>query len=160
MAAEGARPVGGLVTDFNAYPGVVEFTVDVDRYGVANDRCLYFTLPFTPRLFSTGASRRTLPLLLPENSDTTFRTRIKLPPEYRQVSISPRDATFKGPEGAGNARIISTTKNGECIVAYELSHRPAIIRPADYPTALGMSSALENKAARMVLLEKTATPPQ
>jgi hypothetical protein len=77
------------VTRFDTYPGVVEFTVDVNRYGVANDKCLYFTLPFPPRLFQTGANRRRLPLLIPERSDTVFQARIKLPPGFRHVAIAP-----------------------------------------------------------------------
>ena len=156
--AQGARPVGGLVTDFNVYPGVKQFEVDVDRYGVTSGRCLYFCLPFTPKLFPTGTYRRTLPLLIPDFSDEIIRTRIKLPPEYRHVVIAPRATRFAGPNGAGTASILSTTRNG--VMIYQLEHRPAIIHPANYPAAFEVESALENKAARMFLLEKDTTPLQ
>ena len=49
--AQGARPVGDLVTRFDAYPGVEEFTVTVDNYSVVDGKYLYFDLPFTPSLF-------------------------------------------------------------------------------------------------------------
>jgi transglutaminase-like putative cysteine protease len=156
--AQGARPVGGLVTDFNVYPGVEQFEVDVDRYGVASGRCLYFCLPFTPKLFPTGMNRRALPLLIPDFSDEIIRTRIQLPPEYRHVAIAPRAARFAGPDGAGTASVLSTTRNG--VIIYQLEHRPAIIHPVDYPAAFEVESALENKAARMFLLEKDTTPLQ
>jgi hypothetical protein len=157
--AQGARPVGELVTNFNTYPGVVAFTVDVDRYGVAGNRYLYFSLPFTPQLFATGANRRMLPMLIFDLSNETIRTRIKLPPEFQQMTITPRAAAFAGPEGAGSARISSTTEKGECVIVYEMARRPAIVHPADYPALLDVESALENKAARMLLLEKDTTDP-
>jgi transglutaminase-like putative cysteine protease len=157
--AQGARPVGELVTNFKTYPGVVEFTVDVDRYGVAGNRCLYFSLPFTPQLFATGANRRMLPMLISDLSDETIRTRIKLPPEFRHMTITPRAADFTGPDGAGSARISSTAENGECVIVYEITRRPAIVQPANYPSLLGVESALENKAARILLLEKDTTAP-
>jgi len=153
--AQGARPVGGLTTDFNVYPGVKQFEIDVDRYGVAGGRCLYFCLPFTPKLFPTGTNRRTLPLLIPDFSDEIIRTRLQLPPEYRHVAIAPRAARFAGPDGAGTASVRSTKSNG--VIIYQLEHRPAIIHPVDYPAAFEVESALENKAARMFLLEKDTT---
>ncbi len=155
--AQGARPVGRLVTDFNVYPGIVQFEVEVKHYGVANDRCLYFRLPFTPRLFPTRSIRRALPLLISTASDQIIRTRIQLPPGYRQVIIAPRTARFTGPDGAGNARIVSTVTKRDCLIVYHLAHRPAIISPADYPVARRVESALENKAARMLLLERDRT---
>jgi transglutaminase-like putative cysteine protease len=154
--AQGARPVGGLVTDFNVYPGVKQFEVEVDRYAVASGPCLYFCLPFTPKLFPTETNRRTLPLLIPDFSDEIIRTRIELPPEYRHVAIAPRAARFVGPDGTGTASVLPTTRNG--VIIYQLEHRPAIIHPVDYPAAFEVESALENKASRMFLLEKDMAP--
>jgi hypothetical protein len=156
--AQGARPVGRLMTNFNVYPGIERFEVDVDRYGVAKDGCLYLPLPFTPRLLPTETNRRTLPLLISKASDKTLRARIQLPPEYRHVAIAPRPAEYQGPGGTGSARVVSTTKDGDCLIVYHLAPRLAILQPADYPAALKLESALENRAARMLLVEKD-TPP-
>jgi len=151
--AQGARPVGGLKTDFKVYPGVEQFEVEVTHYGVADDRCLYFRLPFTPHLFPVKTTQRTLPLLIPKASEKIIRVRIKLPPEYHHVAIGPRSASLSGPDGIGNAHVVSTTKNGQCSIVYHLVLRPAILQPVDYPLALKVESALENKAARMLLVE-------
>jgi transglutaminase-like putative cysteine protease len=151
--AQGALPVGGLETNFKVYPGVEQFEVEVAHYGVANGRCLYFPLPFTPHLFPTKTNRRTLPLLIPIASEKIIRARIKLPPEYRHVAIGSRSANLSGPDGIGNAQVVSTTNNEQCLIVYHLVLRPAILQPADYPIALKVESALENKAARMLLLE-------
>jgi hypothetical protein len=157
---QGARAVGGLVTDFNVYPGVEQFEVDVKRYAVTKDRCFYFRLPFTPQLFPTDTNRRALPLLIPDLFDETIEARIKLPPGYRHAVIAPRSVSFTGPEGAGSARVISTRRNGNYIITYQLEQRPAVIHPADYPAAFKVESALENKAARVLLLEGGTNKPQ
>src|SRR5207344_2191336 len=60
--AQGARPIGDLTTTFNTYPGVEQFTVEVDHFSVVDNRYSYFDLPFTPSLFPPGADTRTLPL--------------------------------------------------------------------------------------------------
>ncbi|HUJ42982.1 MAG TPA: DUF3857 and transglutaminase domain-containing protein, partial [Opitutaceae bacterium] len=156
--AQGARPIGGLTTDFVHYPGVEEYTVEVDRYGIADGRFLYFNLPFTPRLFPTGADRRVLPLLTSRASEDTVRAEIALPPGYRHVAIAPRDASFDGPDQAGSARIASTHGDGSCVITYQFDARPAIILPADYPAARAIESALENRAARVLLLDHTSLP--
>jgi hypothetical protein len=98
-----------------------------------------------------------LPLLISDFSDEVIQTRIQLPSEYRRVAIAPRTASFTGPDGAGTASVLSTTRNNVIIYQYQLEHHPAIIHQADYPAAFKVESALENKAARMFLLEKDTT---
>lgn len=151
--AQGARPVGGLKTNFRVYPGIEQFEVEVAHYGVANDRCFYFSLPFTPSLFPVEATQRTLPLLIPGPFMKTIRVRIKLPTEYQHVAIGPRSASLSGPDGIGNAHVVSKTNNGQCSIVYNLVLRSGIIQPADYPLVLKVESVLENKAARMLMLE-------
>ena len=158
--AQGARPVGGLTTDFGHYPGVEQFTVEVDRYGIADGRFLYFNLPFTPRLLPTGTNRRALPLFISSDSENTIRAEITLPAKYQHVAIAPREAGLDGPDHAGSVRIVSTNGRGSYVITYQLDLRPAIIRPADYPAALAVESALENKAARVLLLDNTSPPSQ
>ena len=51
QVAQGARPVGDLTTQFDTYPGLEQFTVEVDNYSVVDGNYLYFDLPFTPSLF-------------------------------------------------------------------------------------------------------------
>ncbi|MGA3006347.1 MAG: DUF3857 domain-containing protein [Opitutaceae bacterium] len=157
--AQGAQPVGRLTTNFVAYPGIEEYTVDVDRYGIAAGKYFYFDLPPAPRLFAAETDRRTLPLFLTEDDDDIVRTKIVLPKGFGRVVIAPPPTNFKVPDGAGGAQISSTEADGEYNLTYELDRRPAIIRPADYPAALATESALENKAARVILLERGAPEP-
>lgn len=153
QVAQGARPVGPLATDFDAYPGVEQFAVEVDRYGVADGRFFYFDLPFAPRLLPTETDRRSLPLFATEDDDATIRAEIALPSGYRRVVIAPRPAAFTEPDGAGSAQIVPGAEPGRWTITYRLDSRPAIIPAADYPAALAVESAVENKASLEILLE-------
>ena len=152
QVSQGARPVGGLTTQFNQYPGLEQFTVDVDNYAVVDGNYLYFDLPFTPSLFPVGADQRVLPLFFPRGSKDTIRTVIALPPGFRQTVIAPESEKLDAPGGV--ARIDSINSTGQCVIIHELETMPAIIRPADYPALLKLESALRRKSSRAFLFGK------
>src|SRR5439155_11878417 len=72
--AQGARPLGDLTTKFDCYPGLEQFTVEVDNFSVVDGKYSYFDLPFTPSLFPLGADRRMLPLFISHENESTVRT--------------------------------------------------------------------------------------
>jgi transglutaminase-like putative cysteine protease len=152
--AQGARPVGGLTTKFDTYPGREEFTVEMDHYAVVDGKNLYFDLPFTPRLFAPGADQRALPLFLPAFSDNEVQAEIQLPPAFPQLVIAPEDEILNLPDGAGGAFITRTNAPGKYDLHYRFETAPAIINPGDYPAVLKVESTLGQKSARVFLLEK------
>ena len=88
--AQGARPVGDLTTAFDTYPGLEQFSVIIDNYGVTDGNYFYFNLPFTPSLMPAGAEQRALPLMISHGGKNTIRTEIELPPEFRRVVVAPK----------------------------------------------------------------------
>jgi transglutaminase-like putative cysteine protease len=155
--AQGARPVGDLKTRFDTYPGLEQFTVDVDNYSVVDGKYLYFDLPFTPSLFSVGADRRALPLYLARADRNIIRTEIDLPQEFRHEVIAPQSRTLDVPDGGGTARIISAETPGKCVITDQFDTAPAIIEPQDYSAVLKIESTLERKSSK-VFLFSTAEP--
>jgi hypothetical protein len=149
--AQGAQPVGDLKTQFDTYPGLEQFTVDVDNYSVVDGKYLYFDLPFTPSLFPAGADRRTLPLYLTQTDRNTIRTEIELPPEFRHEVIAPQSRNLEVPDGGGSARIISTETPGQYVITDEFDTSPAIIAPRDYSAVLKVESTLEQKSSKVFL---------
>jgi transglutaminase-like putative cysteine protease len=149
--AQGAKPVGDLKTDFDSYPGLEQFTVDVDNYSVVDGKYLYFDLPFTPSLFPAGADRRTLPLYLTRTDRNTVRTEIELPPGFRHEVIAPQSRTLDVPDGGGTAKITSTETPGKCVITDEFDTQPAIIEPRDYSAMLNVESTLERKSSKVFL---------
>jgi hypothetical protein len=152
--AQGAKPVGDLTTKFDTYPGIEEFTVELDHYCVVDGKNYYFDLPFTPSLFTAGADQRALPLFIPGTLDKTIRTEINLPPAFQRLVISPADAKLELPAGAGSAVASRTSAPGQYTITYQFDTTPAIISPADYPSVLKLQSTLGKKSARVFLLEK------
>lgn len=152
--AQGARPVGDLVTRFDTYPGVEQFTVDVDNYSVVDGKYFYFDLPFTPSMFPVGADRRTLPLFIAHHGDNSVRTEIELPAGFHHVVISPRSETLDAPDGSGTAHVTVSESSGKCIITHDFETTPAIVNPKDYPAMLKVESTLRNKSSKLFLLEK------
>lgn len=152
--SQGAKPVGGLVTKFDAYPGVEEFTVELDHFAVVDGKNLYFNLPFTPGLLGPGADQRMLPLFVAGSADNAVRADIQLPPGFQHLVIAPEGGRLELPDGAGGAVVTRTNPPGKFSISYELDTTPAIISPDDYPSVLKVESALGKKSARVFLLEK------
>jgi hypothetical protein len=154
--AQGARAVGDLVTKFDAYPGLEQFTVDVDNYAVVDGKYLYFDLPFTPSLFPAGADRRTLPLYLNRTDRNVVRAEIDLPREFRHAVIAPQSKDLTVPDGGGSARITATETPGKVVITDEYDTTPAIVEPGHYPDLLKLESTLEQKASKVFLFSSAA----
>jgi transglutaminase-like putative cysteine protease len=153
--AQGAQAVGDLTTQFESYPGTVQYTVDLDNYAVVDGSYLYFNLPFTPSLFELpGGDQRTLPFMLLNNEKMRTRTEIELPPGFQGVVIAPKSDCLQAPAGAGTAQMSSTTTTGQFTQTDDFEISPAIIAPEEYPALLKVESALEKKSARVFLLQK------
>ncbi len=152
--AQGARPIGDLTTKFDRYPGLEEFTVEIDHYGVVDGKNLYFDLPFTPSLFIAGADQRALPLFLSGVADQTVQTDIQLPPGFQHLVIAPGNENLTLPDGAGGAVVKQSDSSGHYQLNYQIDTEPAIINPEEYPSVLKVQSTLGKKSARVFLLEK------
>jgi transglutaminase superfamily protein len=154
--AQGARPASELSTDFRTYPGVEQYSVDIDNYAVLDGNHLYFDLPFTPGLFGAGADHRVMPLYIPSRSESMTRTEISLPPAFSKLVISPRSEILMAPDGAGVVRVTSSHAGGNCVITHQFETQPAIIPPKDYAATLRLEAALERKSSKVFLLEKEA----
>lgn len=151
--AQGARPVGDLVTKFDSYPATEQFTVEIDNYAVVDGKYSYFDLPFTPSLLPVGADHRQLPLFISYESEHKVRTEIDLPPKYQQIALAPKSEELAIPNGAGKARISMSDSGGHRVITHEFETSPAILGADDYPAILDVEAALGRKASRVFLLQ-------
>ncbi len=157
--AQGARPVGELVTAFDTYPGLEQFTVEVDNFSVVDGKYSYFELPFTPSLFPGGADTRTLPLYVSQQSERKVRTEIDLPGGFQQVDIAPKSESLEAPDGSGKVRITSSDSGGKRVIIHEFETTPAIVSADDYPAMLKLESILGRRGAKTFLLEASERNP-
>ena len=150
--AQGARAVGDLTTTFDTYPGLEQFSVVIDNYGIADGNFFYFNLPSTPPLMSASADQRALPLLIPQGSKNTVRVEVDLPPDFPRVLIAPKSENFAA--GAETARLATQATPDGCAITDEFETAPAIVSPADYQAMLKVESALGRKSSKVFLLEQ------
>jgi hypothetical protein len=153
--AQGARPVGDLVTHFDTYPGVEQYTVDIDNYSVVDGPYLYFDLPFVPSLLAAGNDRRALPMYVPNHGEGIVRTEIELPAGFRRLVIAPKSENLSEPDGGGTARITTTENAGKVVLTGDFEISPAIISPQDYSGVLKIESMLGRKSSTVFLLQKS-----
>ena len=151
--AQGARAVGGLTTQFDTYPGLQEFTVEVDNYGVPDGKYLYFGLPFAPAFCHVAAAQRSLPWFMPDGGEQIIRAEIELPAGFSLTGIAPKSGLYAAP-GGSRVHITDASAGGKCSVTYEFQWVPGIIAPADYPKLLNIQSALGRKSGTTFLLER------
>jgi transglutaminase-like putative cysteine protease len=153
--AQGAQPVGDLATHFDTYPGLEQFTVDIDNYSVVDGPYLYFDLPFVPTLLAAGDDRRAMPMYVPTHGQGIVRTEIELPAGFRRVVIAPASENLSEPDGGGTARITTTESAGKVVLTDDFEISPAIISPKDYSGVLKIESILGRKASTVFLLQKS-----
>jgi transglutaminase-like putative cysteine protease len=152
--AQGAKPIGDLKTKFDTYPGLEQYTVEVDNYSVVDGKYSYFDLPFTPSMFSFGADHRTLPLYISWQGENTVRTEIELPPAFKRVDIAPKSQELTAPGGGGSARIASKDEGAKRVITHDFDTTPAIISPKDYASLLNLEATLGQKSSKTFLIEK------
>jgi len=159
--SQAAVAAGDLVTDFNSYPGVESFAVEVQRYAVRDNDFLYFELPESlGRLFNlrsdthenpfyrAGAQRRRISTVV-ELPKGTWR--LVLAPEQRQLSLPGGGGTVtvsvaaQGPGSGGPATLVFT---------HEIELDPFIVESQDYPDLLEIEKKLTHAQARTVLLKR------
>jgi transglutaminase-like putative cysteine protease len=150
--AQGARAVGDLTTKFDSYPGLEQFTVDLDDYGVVDGKYLYLNLPFAPYFIDAATDQRSLPLYISDRQDRTVHAEIQLPPGYVQTDILPKTQTFSA--GGSQIHITQTSTPGKCVVTDEYRAAPAIINPDDYLKLVSIQSELGEKSSTTFLLER------
>ena len=151
--AQGAEPVGDLKTAFDTYPGLEQFSVIIDSYGIADGNYYYFTLPSTPPLMPSGADQRALPMLIPQGSKNTVRITVDLPPDFPRVLVEPKSQEFSV-AGRETARMTVRNTFDGCVVTDEFETAPAIVGPDGYQAMLKVESALDRKSSKVFLLEQ------
>ena len=149
---QGAQRVGDLKTAFETYPGLEQFSVIIDNYGITDGNYFYFNLPSTPPLMPAGADQRTLPLLISQGNKNTVHIEVDLPSDFPKVLIEPKSENFVA--GAETARMTTQNIPGGCDITDEFETAPAIVSPGDYQAMLKVESALGRKSSKVFLLEQ------
>ena len=156
--AQGARAVGDLTTDFDHYPGVEKFTVEITHYCVVDGKNMYFNLPFVPSLMPPAGGPPSLPLFIDGAMDNTVRTEIALAPQFQHLVITPAPGQPPCPTAAKARRSPRPTPRGSGH-QLRIQTTPSIVAPGNYPAMLKLESTLSKKSSRVFLLSNKECRP-
>jgi hypothetical protein len=149
--AQGARPIGDLKTDFSAYPGLEQFTVDVDNYSVVDGKYLYFDLPFTPSLFPPARTGAHCLCISRKRTGTPFAPKSSCRRVFAMRSLRRKAGILMCRMAAGRPGSYRSETPGKCVLVHEFDTTPTIIEPRDYSAMLKVESTLERKSSKVFL---------
>jgi len=160
QVAQGARPAGELSTHFDTYPGIEEFTVQIDHFAVMDGNNSYFALPFSTSLFQLpGDETRTLPLEIASQQFKNIHASISLPRGYPEIVIAPEAKTLQAPSGVGKVQRSVTQAPGHFTLDESLETTPGIVSPGDYPALRALESGLREASSSLFLVRKPDQTP-
>jgi transglutaminase-like putative cysteine protease len=154
--SQSARAASRLITDYESYPGKLEYSIVADRYAVQDGDYLYFTVPGgLGGLLKYRANERTLPLAWGGYVDSTSEINIILPNGYEPV-ILPKTFSWQAPNGAGMVEVaVEYSKRANAIRMVLLADlKPALIQAEVFPDIIEASRKLSHPDMRTVLLRK------
>jgi transglutaminase-like putative cysteine protease len=157
--SQSAVAVSDLETDFDVYPGRIEFSVDISEYAVRDDDLLYFTLPTAKAtLFSLRSDERTNPVYFDQRVSQQTKVQAQTPPDFEIVAL-PEDIHRSGLAATRIGFEIRTENAGSeegsnLFAETEVQRRPSIVEPTDYPKLLQWQRDLAHRRARTVVLRR------
>jgi transglutaminase-like putative cysteine protease len=154
--SQSAKAASELITDYESYPGKMEYSVVADRYAVADGNYLYLTVPGgLGGLLKYRSNERTLPLAWNNYIDTVTEYNIVLPDGY-EPAILPKNFSWQAPEGAGMVEIaVEYSERANAIRMIQMADLKPVIIPAEaFPEIIKASKQLAHPDMRTILLKK------
>ncbi|MGD9873241.1 MAG: DUF3857 domain-containing protein [Kiritimatiellia bacterium] len=155
--SQAAESEGDLFTDFDRYPGVVEYAVWVPDYAVLDGDFFYFPLPDSPgRILPMRADRRVNPFYFPTDSTRSLQADVTWPEGY-SVHLAPEAMREDNVAGLPvSVQLESRPGAGENSWRMEsiVSVKPAVAPASDYPIFLELDRKMAHRRNRFMLLKK------
>lgn len=156
--AQAAKPVGDLVTKYDVYPGVEEFTVSVEKFAVRDGDYLYFAVPVNlANLLLLRADTRDNPLYWDDARRMNVTVNITLPEGFDDIELAPPDVEWTAPADAGTI-VVKTTRGDNAAtlsIAHDINLKPAIIPADDYSALLDINRTLSHQRMQTILVGKS-----
>ncbi len=154
--SQSAKAASELTTDYDTYPGKLEFSVFAERYAVSDDDYLYFTVPAgLGGLLQYRSNERTLPLVWNNHVDSLIEITIILPDGYEPV-ILPGNFSWQAPDGAGMVEVAAEySPRANAIRIVQMADlKPALIPASEFLEIIKAGRRLAHPDMRTILLRK------
>jgi len=142
-----AKADSKLVTKYDCYPAIEEFSVTIEKFAVRDGEYLYFNLPGGGLgLPGIRADKRENPIFWNSENDYSYTAKVEL---------SPKNFDWLAPEKAGDV-IIKTEQNKNVLTVIKKENlKPAIIPEREYKELLEINRKLSHPDKRTVLVKKS-----
>jgi len=150
-----AKAESELITKYDTYPGIEEFSVSIENFAVRDGEYLYFILPGGGiSLPGIRADKRENPVFWNFENDYSYTAKISLPKKFTTVELSPKNFNWTAPEKAGDI-VIKTEQNKNVLnVSKKEELRPAIIPEKEYKELLETNRKLSHPDKRTILVKE------
>jgi len=150
-----AKAASELVTKYDTYPGVEEFSVSIDNFAVRDGKYLYFLLPGGGlSLPGVRADKRENPLFWNFESNYSYTAKISLPEKFTTVELSPKNFEWSAPEKAGKIIIETKQEKNILTVTKKENLKPSIIPEKEYKDLLETNRKLSHPDKRTILVKQ------
>ena len=157
--SQSAKAASELTTDYDTYPGKLEFSVFADRYAVSDDKYLYFSVPAgLGGLLKYRSNERTLPLVWNNHVDSLIEITIILPDGYEPV-ILPGNFSWQAPDGAGMVEVaVEYSPRANAVRIVQMADlKPALIPASAFPDIIKAGRRLAHPDMRTILLKRKSS---
>ncbi len=151
--AQGAKPEGDLVTQFDVYPGVETLSVKVERFAVRDGDYLYLRVPgISGSPFALDSDTRDNPFYVARPVRRVVTAHVRLPSDMKKVSLRPPEADWSVPANAGIIRVSSARSNGSLTLTRVVELAPTVIPASGYNKLLTINRELRHPKSAILLL--------
>lgn len=159
--AQAAVADSDLKTNFDTYPGVESYSVEVQRYAVRDGDYLYFELPRSlSHPFGLQSDTHENPFYQGGDQGLRITTIVELPKGFSHVVLAPGQKQWSLPNGGGIARVRVSKQDasGEgpttLTFTHEVDLNPFILDAAHYGDLMEIEKQLTHAEARTVLVSQ------
>ena len=153
--SQGARLVGDLITKFDAYPGIEQITVNVEKFAIRDGNFLYLKAPIgLNNILGIRSDVRDNPIAWNNKLNMTLSAEIQLPAGFSKVKLCPPDLKWEAPENAGTITTKTTTTADKIIITDKVEINPAVIPAEDYDELLEANRKFSHPRMSTILISK------
>jgi len=153
--SQSAKAISELMLDFDAYPGIESFAVDIKNFAVIEENFLYFNFPNVIKGISgIKSNSRENPFAFDAYNRLFIDSYIEMPEAFSKFEIIPQTKKLQLPNNAGKIDINVKVKDNTLHVLQVLSLQPAVLQAVDYYQLLAIDKLLAHPETRTVLVKK------
>ena len=150
--SKSAESTSVLKTNFESYPGAIEYSVNIPNFAILDSPYYYFYTP-TPlkNLFQAEQQTRNYPYYISENEKSKIVVATKLPKNYDKMVISPENYKFLIKTSEIDATLNEETNS--FTQTFKIDLKPSILSIEDYNNLFEDNKIMKSNAVNSFLIK-------